>query len=44
MTRLTARLVDAAAIVGWLAIIAAAAVVDALGVREIPAESEETPW
>lgn len=43
MTRLAARLVDAAAVAAWLAIVLAAAVVDGLGVREIPAESE-SPW
>ena len=45
MTRLAARLVDAAAIVGWLVIIGGAALVDL--VHTIPAESEDprcTPW
>lgn len=45
VTRLAARLVDAAAIVGWLVIIGGAALVDL--VHPIPAESEDprcTPW
>lgn len=45
MTRLAARLVDAAAIVGWLVIIGGAALVGRA--RPIPAESEDprcTPW
>ena len=44
-SRLAARLVDAAAIVGWLVIIGGAALVDL--VHTIPAESEDprcTPW